>query len=119
MAPTATSCSKMSNNLSHNINIINNINIMTKNELADALTERTTLSRTQCLKAIDGLIDCINEALLSGNNIYLRGLGTFHIVQRKARKARNICAGTDVTIPARRELKFKPSIQLKNQIHEK
>ncbi len=89
---------------------------MTKNELADALTERTTLSRTQCLKAIDGLIDCMNEAFLAENNIYLRGLGTFHIVQRKARKARNICAGTDVTIPARKELKFKPSIQLKKQI---
>ena len=92
---------------------------MTKNELAKALSERNGCSTLKATELIDGLIDCINEALLSGNNIYLRGLGTFHIVQRKARKARNICAGTNVTIPARRELKFKPSIQLKNQIHEK
>lgn len=89
---------------------------MTKNELADALASTASITKSQALKAIDGLIKASTEAFASGENIYLRGFGTFRIDKRKASVARNITAGTAVTIPAHRKVKFVPCKELKNLI---
>jgi DNA-binding protein HU-beta len=89
---------------------------MTKNELADALISITRLTKSQALTAIDGLAKCATEAFVSGENIYIRGFGTFKQEKRKARKARNIKHGTIIDIPAHRVVKFIPCKELKEQL---
>lgn len=89
---------------------------MIKNELADALTEQTELSKSQALHTVDELTGIIKRALAAGENVYLRGFGTFKLESRAARKGRNVRGNSVIDIPARRIVKFIPSIELKNSI---
>lgn len=89
---------------------------MTKNDLADALVGKTTLTKSQALNAIEGLMEVTSEAFAKGENIYLRGFGTFRVVERKEKTARNISRGTSVTVPAHHTVKFIPSSELKSLV---
>jgi DNA-binding protein HU-beta len=46
--------------------------------------------------------------MANGENVYLRGFGTFEIKHRAAKKGRNISKNTSVLIPAHNIPKFKP-----------
>lgn len=89
---------------------------MTKNDIADKLLSLTTLTKSQALSAIEGLMKIASAALAKGDNIYLRGFGTFRVVERKAKTARNISRGTSVTVPERKVVKFIPCKELKEQV---
>lgn len=89
---------------------------MTKNELADALVGKTSLTKSQALEAIDGLIEASKDAFVRGNNIYLRGFGTFKCVRRAAKTARLISKGTTIRIPERIAVKFIPCKELKELV---
>ena len=89
---------------------------MTKQDLADALVSNTNLTKSQAIQAIDGLMLAAREALASGNNIYLRGFGTFRIIRRAEKAARNITRKTTVMVPAHNIVKFIPCNDLKAQI---
>ena len=89
---------------------------MTKNELADALVSKTGLSKSDALIAIDGLIDAAKDAFVRGNNIYLRGFGTFKAVRRAEKTARDISRGTTIRIPSRIVVMFKPCKELKELV---
>lgn len=89
---------------------------MTKNDIADKLVSQTTLTKSQALSAIEGLMKIASAALAKGDNIYLRGFGTFRVVERKAKTARNISRGTSVTVPERKVVKFIPCKELKEQV---
>ncbi|MBQ9203450.1 MAG: integration host factor subunit beta [Prevotella sp.] len=89
---------------------------MTKNDIADELVSQTTFTKSQALNAIDGLMKIASNAFAKGENIYLRGFGTFRVVERKAKTARNIRWGTSVTVPAHHAVKFIPSNELKDLV---
>lgn len=89
---------------------------MKKNDIADKLVSQTTLTKSQALSAIEGLMKIASAALAKGDNIYLRGFGTFRVVERKAKTARNISRGTSVTVPERKVVKFIPCKELKEQV---
>lgn len=89
---------------------------MTKNDIADKLVSQTTLTKSQALSAIEGLMKIASAALAKGDNIYLRGFGTFRVVERKAKTARDISRGTSVTVPERKVVKFIPCKELKEQV---
>ena len=90
---------------------------MTKQQLSAELAERTSLSRTQAMNAIDGLMEIMSETFAQGENIYLRGFGTFRVMGRKPKLARNISKGTFVTVPAHKTVKFIPCSSLKKRIY--
>ena len=89
---------------------------MTKNDLADKLVSQATLTKSQALSAIEGLMKIASAALAKGDNIYLRGFGTFRVVERKAKTARIISRGTSVTVPECKVVKFIPCKELKKQV---
>lgn len=89
---------------------------MTKLELAEALSIKTGLPKSDALVAIDGLIEAAKDAFARGSNIYLRGFGTFRLEERAAKKARNIRNGTIVSVPAHCVVKFKPCDELKRLV---
>ena len=89
---------------------------MTKNDIADKLVSQTTLTKSEALSAIEGLMKIASAALAKGDNIYLRGFGTFRVVERKAKTARNISRGTFVTVPAHHAVKFIPSSELRDLV---
>lgn len=89
---------------------------MTKQDLAEALSNSTRLTKSQSVEAIEGLMEAAKDAFKRGENIYLRGFGTFRIETRAAKKARNIVRGTAVNVPAHRVVKFIPCSELKQEV---
>ena len=91
---------------------------MTKNDIANALTQRVPeISKSAALHAVEALTDILSEAFVAGDDIFLRGFGTFNVVDRKEKKARNINTGATVMVPACRLVKFQPSNNLKNRMN--
>lgn len=86
---------------------------MTKNEIALAISQSTTLTPSQAKEATDALFNALDNAFANHHDVFIRGFGTFKVVHRASKKARNIVAGTTVQIPAKDIVKFKPSNQLK------
>ena len=89
---------------------------MTKADLVERVAERTGLTRTDVSVVVESFLDSIKKTLEGGNNIEIRGFGTFKIKLRKSRKARNPRTGEVVPVPDRKVPVFKPSNDFKNMI---
>lgn len=89
---------------------------MTKQQLIEEISERTGLRRSEAKKAVEGAMEIITKALASGDNVYLRGFGTFEVRAVKEKQARIVATGETCIVPAHRTVKFKPSNELKNAL---
>lgn len=85
---------------------------MTKLEIARELAERKDMPLADAIKAVDGVIDIMKDAFKNGRNVYLRGLGSFVIKERKEKTGRNPRTGEVIIIPAHKEVKFNRSQSL-------
>lgn len=85
---------------------------MTKLEIARELAERKDMPLADAIKAVDGVIDIMKDAFKNGRNVYLRGLGSFVIKERKEKAGRNPRTGEVIIIPAQKEVKFNQSQSL-------
>lgn len=85
---------------------------MTKLEISRELAERKDMPLAEAIKAVDGVIDIMKDAFKNGRNVYLRGLGSFVIKERKERTGRNPRTGEVIIIPAHKEVKFNQSQSL-------
>ena len=85
---------------------------MTKLEIARELAERKDMPLADAIKAVDGVIDIMKDAFKNGRNVYLRGLGSFIIKERKEKTGRNPRTGEVIIIAAHKEVKFNQSQSL-------
>ena len=85
---------------------------MTKLEISRELADRTGLSLTDATRSTDAFFDIFKDAFANGHDVFVRGFGTFKVIERKQKVARDINKGTQVIIPARNVVKFIPSYQL-------
>ena len=81
------------------------------------LTEEVYQAIGRPLKESDivvcAIFDSIVRALRSGEKVEIRGFGSFHTRQRRARIARNPKTGARVVVPPKRIPFFKPSKELR------
>ena len=90
---------------------------LTKRDLVVRISEETGLVQQQVLEVIQKTLDYISEALAKGNDVELRNFGVFEVKIRKARVGRNPNKPeTDVPIPARSVVKFKPGKEMREQV---
>lgn len=82
---------------------------MTKKDLVNGVAVFTEQPTRVVELIVDEVLLKIKEYCKDGKEIEIRGFGAFRIVHRKAKKARNIEAGTEIIIPAHKEVKFVPS----------
>lgn len=59
------------------------------------------------------------RAMKGGDEIEIRGFGSFRLRQRSARTGRNPKTGAPVSIPAKRVAYFKPSKDLKELVNDR
>ena len=85
---------------------------MTKLEISRELAERKDMPLADAIKAVDGVIEIMKDAFKNGRNVYLRGLGSFVIKERKEKTGRNPRTGEVIIIPAHKEVKFNQSQSL-------
>src|ERR1017187_7612543 len=84
------------------------------------LTEEAYPAMGMPLKESDvvvcAIFDSIVRALRSGDKVEIRGFGSFHTRQRRARIARNPKTGVRVEVPPKRIPFFKPSKELRELV---
>ncbi|MCY3678435.1 MAG: integration host factor subunit beta [Gemmatimonadetes bacterium] len=83
-------------------------------QVADAVGPRVT--KKNCGLVVDAFLDAVNDALARGDNIEIRGFGTFKARHRKARVARNPRTGEAVPVPPRVAPVFKPSSHFSSRV---
>ncbi len=90
---------------------------MTKAELIDSIASKTGLPKLDTKATIAGFWEAIEEALIRGESVELRKIGTFRTQHRKARMARNPATGQQVHVAASVSPVFKPSKDFKNRVN--
>lgn len=85
---------------------------MNKNDLINSIAEKTGMTKVAAKAAMNACFESIQENLNKGEKVTLIGFGTFNVVDRKARTAKNPQTGKAVKVPAKKVAKFKPSASL-------
>ena len=93
-----------------------------KQDIVNSISSKTGLERKIVKQILEGFMLEIKKQMSLGNNIYLRGFGTFNIVKKKekiARKNFRESGGTSIVVPSHCAPVFKPSKIFKNKIKNK
>jgi DNA-binding protein HU-beta len=61
-------------------------------------------------------MDALKNSMISGQNVYLRGFGSFIIKKRAEKTGRNISKNTTIIIPAHNIPSFKPAKTFVNKV---
>ena len=92
---------------------------MTKSDIIESIIATTELEKPTVTFTVEALMGTIKESMVAGQNIYLRGFGTFQLKQRAAKTGRNITKDTTVKIPAHVIPAFKPAKEFVGAIKTK
>ena len=82
---------------------------MTKADIVNEIARETGLEKAPVLQTIEKFMEVVKNSMAEGNNVYLRGFGSFVVKVRKEKTARNISKNTSLKIPAHTVPSFKPS----------
>jgi nucleoid DNA-binding protein len=80
-----------------------------KADIIDRIAAGTGITKIETEAVVNGFINTVIEALKEGENIELRGFGTFKVQSRAPRTARNPRTNEELHVPARSVPVFKPS----------
>lgn len=89
---------------------------MTKADLVSRISEEAGISKKAAGQALDSLVVAIHDLLKGGEKVRLTDLGSFSVVQRKARKGVNPRTGKPINIPATKAPKFSPAKALREAV---
>ncbi|MBI1842798.1 MAG: integration host factor subunit beta [Verrucomicrobia bacterium] len=90
---------------------------LTKRDLVTRISNETGLVQQQVLDVVQKTLDYIRESVAKGQKVELRNFGVFEVKIRKARVGRNPNAPeTDVPIPQRAVVKFKPGKEMRDEV---
>ncbi len=88
-----------------------------KSELKEALAQKQKLTNSEAAKIINTLLNSMSEALGNGENVEIRGFGSFSLHSRPARIGRNPKTGEPVAVAARHAPHFKPGKDLRERVN--
>lgn len=90
---------------------------MNKAELIDAIASGADLTKADAKRALDAFINATSDALKNGDRVALVGFGSFSVSEREERKGRNPQTGAEITIPAKKVVKFKAGAELSDLVN--
>ncbi len=83
--------------------------IMTKADIVAKISEKLGLEKGDVQATVESFMEEVKSSLESGDNVYLRGFGSFIIKTRAEKTGRNISKNTTIKIPAHNIPAFKPA----------
>ena len=89
---------------------------MTKAEIVAEISRTTGIDKTEVLAVVEKFMVVVKDSLANGENIYLRGFGTFLLKERAEKTARNITKNTTIIVPAHKIPAFKPCTEFKAEV---
>ena len=82
---------------------------MTKADIISKISSTTCVSKRDVSTTVEAFMEVIKDSLLSKENVYLRGFGSFIVKHRAEKTARNISKNTTIVIEAHDFPSFKPA----------
>lgn len=90
---------------------------VTKRDLVVRVSNETGLTQQQVFNVIQKTLDEVTDSLANGNEVVLRNFGAYQVKKTKAKVGRNPNRpGTNVVIPPRAVVKFKPGKEMKEKV---
>jgi len=91
---------------------------MTKADIVNEISNNTGIEKAVVLKTVEAFMETVKGSLTAGNNVYLRGFGSFITKQRAEKTARDISKNITIKIPAHKIPAFKPAKTFVNSVKE-
>ena len=82
---------------------------MTKAEIVTEIANKTGVDKVAVQAVVESFMETVKETMVDGENVYLRGFGSFIIKERAEKTGRNISKNTTIIIPAHKIPAFKPA----------
>ena len=82
---------------------------MTKAEIIAEISAKTGLEKADVTTAVEAFFTVVKDSMVDGNNIYVRGFGSFVNKKRARKVARNISQNTSLIIDEHFIPSFKPA----------
>ena len=89
---------------------------MTKAYIVNEIAKTTGIDKPAVLSVVEQFMTVVKDSLAHGENVYLRGFGSFIVKTRAEKTARNISKNTTLIIPAHNIPAFKPANSFKNEV---
>ncbi len=82
---------------------------MTKAEIVNNISDKLGMEKNDIQAMVETFMTEIKDSLEGGENVYLRGFGSFIVKKRAEKTGRNISKNTTIKIPAHNIPAFKPA----------
>ncbi len=82
---------------------------MTKADIVAEIADKTGIEKVAVQTAVEAFMNSIKTSLKKGDNVYLRGFGSFIVKKRAQKTGRNISKNTTIIIPEHNVPAFKPA----------
>ena len=92
---------------------------MTKADIVTNISDKLGVDKLDVQSTIESFMTEVKDSLENGENVYLRGFGSFIIKTRAEKTGRNISKNTAVKIPAHNIPAFKPAKIFTNGVKAK
>ena len=89
---------------------------MTKTEIVSEIASKTGIDKREVLMVVESLMDTIKTTMTNGEEVFLRGFGSFIIKRRAEKTARNISKNTTMIVPAHNIPAFKPAKEFQEKV---
>lgn len=92
---------------------------MNKKELVNAVSEITGISKNDTRKTFEAIIEAISAEMQNNGNVIILGFGTFSVKDKAARMSIHPQTRQPLELPAKKVVRFKPSVYLNNLLVQK
>ena len=82
---------------------------MTKADIVNEISQKTGIEKATVLATVEAFMEAVKDSLAGGNEVFLRGFGSFILKKRATKTARNISKKTTIIIPEHHIPAFKPA----------
>jgi len=82
---------------------------MTKAEIVADIANKTGIEKVAVQATVESFMEAVKGSLINGENVYLRGFGSFTVKKRAQKTGRNISKNTTIIIPEHFIPSFKPA----------
>lgn len=89
---------------------------MTKAEIVTEIANKTGVEKVAVQAVVESFMETVKDTMINGENVYLRGFGSFIIKRRAEKTGRNISKNTTIIIPAHNIPAFKPAKTFVNEV---
>src|ERR687890_370360 len=89
---------------------------MRKADLVNQISEKTGIPKVDVLVTLETMFKEVKDTLAQGENIYIRGFGSFITKKRAAKVGRNIKKNIAVDIPEHYIPAFKPAKEFVQEV---